>query len=224
MNSNFGSSSHSNSGSLSNSELEGKWAQMRQEDEESDEEDEAWRNTTYIVAMAGVMSCEKIEEQPQWDGFVVGRFYKPRNREIVHKILMNNYFNSNLVYIEEDCRRCFLMRHHVFEHLLHDVQFVNPYFRQKMDRVGCIDFSPHQNVTIALRMLAYTFSVDAMDDTYGMSKSTCLDNLVEFCHTVVQIYKEEYFRELNQVDLAWLIRKSEDRGFSGMIGSLDCMH
>ena len=37
---------------------------MRREDEESDEEDEAWRNTTYMVAMAGVMAYEETEEQP----------------------------------------------------------------------------------------------------------------------------------------------------------------
>ena len=137
---------------------------------------------------------------------------------------MNNYFNSNSVYIEEDFRRRFQMRRHVFERLLHDVQHANPYFRQKMDRADRPGFSPHQKVTIALRMLAYASLADAMDDTYGMFESTCLDNLAEFCHTVVQIYKEEYLREPNQANLARLIRKAEDCGFSGMIGSLDCMH
>ncbi|KAM1068827.1 hypothetical protein ACFX2A_000743 [Malus domestica] len=93
-----------------------------------------------------------------------------------------------------------------------------------MDKVGCPSFSPHQNVTIALRMLAYASLADTMDDTYGISESTCLENLAELCHTVVQIYKEEYFHEPNQADLAWLIRKAEDRGFSGMIRLLDSMH
>ena len=132
MNSNFGSSSHSNWGSSSNSELEDKWVETRREYEESDEEDEAWRNTTNMAAMAGVMACEKTEEQPQWGGSVVGRFYKPRKREIGHETLMNNYFNSNSnsnsVYTEEDFKRRFPMRRHVFKLLLHDVQHINPYF------------------------------------------------------------------------------------------------
>ncbi|XP_009342404.1 uncharacterized protein LOC103934382 [Pyrus x bretschneideri] len=97
--------------------------------------------------------------------------------------LMNNYFNPNSVYIEEDFRRLFRMRRHVFKRLLHDVQQVNPYFRQKRDRVGRLDFSPHQKV-----------------------------------------YKDEYLREPNQEDLNRVLCKAEDRGFSSIIGSLDCMH
>ncbi|XP_070680368.1 uncharacterized protein [Malus domestica] len=174
---------------------------MRREYEEFDEKDEAWRNITYIAAMVEVMACEAIEEQPQLGGFVASFSYKPRNRKMAHETLMKNYFNP-------DFKRRFRMRRYVFEHLLHDVQHVNPYFRQKLDRAGHLGFSPYQKVTIALRMLAYASPADAMDDTYGMSKSTCLNNLVEFCHTIVQIYKEEYLREPNQADMDWLICKS----------------
>ncbi|XP_068314830.1 uncharacterized protein [Pyrus communis] len=99
--------------------------------------------------------------------------------------LMNNYFNPNSMYTEEDFRRRFRMRHHVFERLLHDVQQVNSYFQQKLDRAGRLGFSPHQNVTV---------------------------------------HKDEYLHELNQEDLNRLLRKAEDCGFPGMIGSLDCMH
>ncbi|XP_070676231.1 uncharacterized protein [Malus domestica] len=143
---------------------------------------------------------------------------------MTHANLMNNYFDPNSVYIEEDFRRHFLMRRHVFQHLLCDVQQVNPYFRQKWDRVGHPSFSPHQKVTIALRMMAYGSPADSMDETYGMSESTCLDTLEEFCDTIVQLYKDEYICELNQEDLNRLIRKTEDHGFLGMIGLLDCMH
>ncbi|CAN6701430.1 unnamed protein product [Malus baccata var. baccata] len=38
------------------------------------------------------------------------------------------------------------------------------------------------------------------------------------------VYKDEYLREPNQGDLNRLIRKTEDRGFPDMIGSIDCMH
>ncbi|XP_068312387.1 uncharacterized protein [Pyrus communis] len=137
---------------------------------------------------------------------------------------MNNYFNPNSMYTEEDFIRCFRMRCHVFERLLHVVQQVNLYFRQKLDRTGHPGFSPHQKVTIALRMMAYDTSTDLMDETFGKSESTCLDTLVEFCNTIVQLYKEKYLHEPNREDLDRLIRKVEDRGFPGMIGSLDYMH
>ncbi|RXH81483.1 hypothetical protein DVH24_034904 [Malus domestica] len=64
--------------------------------------------------------------------------------------LMNNYFNPNSVYTEDDFRRHFRMRSHVFEHLLHDVHQVNPNFQQKLDRAGRPGFSPYQKVTVAL--------------------------------------------------------------------------
>ncbi|XP_068317087.1 uncharacterized protein [Pyrus communis] len=67
---------------------------------------------------------------------------------MTHANLMNNYFNPNSVYTEEDFRHRFRMRRHVFECLLRDVQQVHPYFRQKRDRTGRPGFSPHQKVTV----------------------------------------------------------------------------
>ncbi|XP_068329791.1 uncharacterized protein [Pyrus communis] len=141
-----------------------------------------------------------------------------------HANLMNNYFNLNSVYTEEDFRLRFRMRRHVFEHLLCDVQQVNPYFRQKRERAGCPGFSPHQKVTVALRMMTYDSSADSMDETHGMFESTCLVTFEQFYDTIVQVYKDEYLREPNQEDLNRLLRKAIDHGFPGMIGSLDCMH
>ncbi|KAM2754435.1 hypothetical protein PS2_016586 [Malus domestica] len=68
--------------------------------------------------MAAIMVCQPIEEQPQWGGSVAGRSYKPQNRTMTHANLMNNYFNPNSVYTEDD-------------------------FRRKLDKAGRPDFSPH---------------------------------------------------------------------------------
>ncbi|KAI5350844.1 hypothetical protein L3X38_003735 [Prunus dulcis] len=77
-------------------------------------------------------------------------------------------------------------------------------------------FSPHQRVTIALRIMAYTSSADAMNDTFGMSESSSVKNLAQFCYTIVHSAKIHTFEHQ--------IRKAEDWGFPGMIGLLDCMH
>ncbi|XP_070660709.1 probable sodium/metabolite cotransporter BASS4, chloroplastic [Malus domestica] len=79
---------------------------------------------------------------------------------------INNYFDPNSVYIEEDFRHRFRVRCHVFKCLLCDVQQVNLYFRQKRDRAGRPSFSPHQKVTVALRMMAYGSPADSMDETH----------------------------------------------------------
>ncbi|XP_070661658.1 uncharacterized protein [Malus domestica] len=159
---------------------------MRQEDEESDEEVEVSRNKQKrATTMAATMVSQPTEEQPQWGGSIAGCSYKPRNRAMTHVNMMNNYFNPNSMYTEEDFRYGFRMRHHVFERLLCDVQQANPYFRQKRDKTGCSGFSPHQKVTVALRMMAYSSPADSMDETHGMSESTCLDTLEQFCDTIV---------------------------------------
>jgi hypothetical protein len=41
---------------------------------------------------------------------------------------------------------------------------------------------------------------------------------------VVNIYAEEYLRSPNEDDLVKILAVSEERGFPGMMGSLDCMH
>ncbi|XP_068318803.1 putative pentatricopeptide repeat-containing protein At1g10330 [Pyrus communis] len=171
------------------------------------------------AVMAAAMVCQPTEEQPQWGGSIAGHSYKPLNKAMSHVNLMNNYFNANSVYTEEDFKRRFRMRCHVFECLLHDVQQVNPYFPQKLDRASCPSFSPHQKVTVALRMMAYGSPADLMDKTHGMSKSTCLDTIQQLCDTI-----DEYLGGPNQEDLNRLLCKAEDCGFPGMIGSLDCMH
>ncbi|KAM1441023.1 hypothetical protein ACFXTO_009190 [Malus domestica] len=59
-------------------------------------------------------------------------------------------------------------------------------------------------------MMAYGSPADSMNETHGMSESTCLDTLEQFCDTIVQVYKDEYLREPNQEDLNRLIRKAKD--------------
>ncbi|KAM2565696.1 hypothetical protein COP2_009168 [Malus domestica] len=59
-------------------------------------------------------------------------------------------------------------------------------------------------------MMAYGSPADSMNETHGMSESTCLDTLKQFCDTIVQVYKDEYLREPNQEDLNRLIRKAKD--------------
>ncbi|XP_048427891.1 uncharacterized protein LOC125471495 [Pyrus x bretschneideri] len=121
---------------------------------------------------------------------------------MTHANLMNNYFNANSIYIKDDFRRRFRMRRH------------------DLDKAGRPGFSPYQKV----RMMAYGSPADSMDETLGMFESTYLDTLVEFCNTIVQLYKAKYLREPNQEDLDRLILKAEDRGFPGMVRPLDWMH
>jgi hypothetical protein len=51
-----------------------------------------------------------------------------------------------------------------------------------------------------------------------------LETLKHFCSAIINIYAKEYLRRPNKEDTARILAFSEERGFPGMIGSLDCMH
>ncbi|XP_008230763.1 PREDICTED: uncharacterized protein LOC103329998 [Prunus mume] len=73
-------------------------------------------------------------------------------------------------------------------------------------------------------MLAYGASADQVDEVVGMGKSTTLEALVRFCYAVENLYTKDYLCRPTPRDLQRLLQKAETREFSGMIGSIDCMH
>ncbi|KAB2625296.1 polyprotein [Pyrus ussuriensis x Pyrus communis] len=79
-------------------------------------------------------------------------------------------------------------------------------------------------MTAALRMLAYGASADQVDEITRMGKSTILESLMRFCGAIESIYTAEYLWKPTNMDLQRLLKKTEMRGFPGMIGSIDCMH
>jgi len=100
----------------------------------------------------------------------------------------------------------------------------NNYFVQKRNASGDKCFTPIHKCLVAMRMLAYGGSVDALDDTYVMAETTVIDTLFEFVETVIDLYEKEYLRPPRARELEVILRQNEARGFLGMIGSIDCMH
>ena len=73
-------------------------------------------------------------------------------------------------------------------------------------------------------MLAYGVPANATDEYIKIGESTAIESLKRFCRAVVEIFAERYLRSRNSNDIARLLYIGEQRGFSGMLGSLDCMH
>ena len=51
-----------------------------------------------------------------------------------------------------------------------------------------------------------------------------MESLKKFIAVVVDIFFEEYLRSPNNEDIARLLAHGESCEFSGMLGSIDCMH
>ena len=73
-------------------------------------------------------------------------------------------------------------------------------------------------------MLTYEILGDLVTEYVHMSDSTCLESMNRFCKAVVAVFGPEYLKEPAAADTTWLLAINADRGFSGMLGSIDCMH
>jgi len=112
----------------------------------------------------------------------------------------------------------------MFLDICHAVSAKNDYFKRKCNAAGLPGFTTIQKVTAALRILAYGGAADRLDEYFHMGESTILESVREFTSTMIDIYGDWYLRQPNAQDVAKLLAKAEERGFPGMLGSIDCMH
>lgn len=112
----------------------------------------------------------------------------------------------------------------LLERILSQLQQHDDYFVQKNDARGVLGLSGIQKITAAMRMLAYGLPVDCVDEYVKIAKSTAIEAFKKFCRGVVHIFEAKYLRFSNEVDVARLLHEGSQRGFSRMLGSLDCMH
>jgi len=152
------------------------------------------------------------------------RRFIERNREDGHDRLYKDYFGENPVFSDIQFRRRFRMQRHLFLRIMKALKNHYPYFQQRVDVTGRRGLSPLQKSTAAMRMLAYGVSADAVDDYVRIGESTAMECLRRFAQCVISIFGEEYLRRPNPFDMHRLLRVGEDRGFPGMMGSIDCMH
>ena len=82
----------------------------------------------------------------------------------------------------------------------------------------------NKKMTAALLMLAYGMDADSLDEYVRNGETTTIECVKRFYRRVVEIFEPEYLRSPNAVDISRLLRKANQRGFPGMLGSLDCMH
>jgi len=104
------------------------------------------------------------------------------------------------------------------------VESYNDYFVQKRSAANVLGLSCFQKVTTSFRMLTYGVPADATDEYVRIGESTAIESLRRFVATVVDLFEDEYLRYPNEADTSRLLILSEQNGFPGMLGSIDCMH
>jgi hypothetical protein len=192
----------------------------------SSSSDEEERNNMMML-MAFKYQRRKMRlrnQQPIHGGSTSGRRYIDRDRVAGNDRLINDYFCPDPVYGAALFRRRFRMHRPLFLRIYEHLQQDDDYFVQKCDATGQLGLSGLQNMTAAIRMLAYGMAADAVDEYVRIGESTTIECLKKFCKGIINIFGQEYLRSPNAADIQRLLNKGEQRGFPGMLGSLDCMH
>jgi hypothetical protein len=152
------------------------------------------------------------------------RRYIRRDCEGAHDRLFQDYFADNYVYPPNYFRRRYRTRRQLFLRIMRRLGEYSPYFTQREDACNRRGLSPLQKCTAALRLLAYGGTADSIDEYLKLARSTALDCLEKFCEGIIHCYGDEFCCRPNIVDTQCLLAKAEERGFPGMLGSINCMH
>ncbi|XP_024160560.1 uncharacterized protein LOC112167738 [Rosa chinensis] len=172
---------------------------------------------------AAALQIQTLEdEDSQWGGSSEGRTYKARDRELMDLQLKAQYFTDLCRYEPNIFRRRYRMQPWVFDKMMSDVANYDPYFVQTRDACGRLSLSTEQKLTCAMRMLAYGITADFCDDYLDIAKTTAIEIFEHFTKAIWNVYHETYLRRPTPADLRRLLDKAAERGFPGMIGSLDC--
>ncbi|CAM8932573.1 unnamed protein product [Rhodiola kirilowii] len=149
---------------------------------------------------------------------------RQRQRESRGQNLLEDYFVERPIFSEVDFRRRYRMSSNLFNRIMTKLCNHDEYWHQRRDAAGVLGLLPEQKMTAAIRMLAYGSCADQCAELTRMGESTTLECLKKWCAQVVEHYKDRYLRSPNAADLSRLLQRAEQRGFPGMIGSIDCMH
>ena len=109
---------------------------------------------------------------------------------------------------------------HIVDRLSNEVQF----FRQKKDGIRRLGLSTLQKCTAAIRVLPYGYALDAVDEYLKLGSTTTRLCVEIFMEAIINLFGDEYLRRPTPDDLQRLLHIGELRGFSGMIGNINCMH
>ncbi|XP_074321885.1 uncharacterized protein LOC141659051 [Apium graveolens] len=196
---------------------------LKQRQQHSQEESEIMN--TKVTEAAIVMDFIDTSDEPQGRGSRRGKSSNHQRQRLSRgKNLMEDYFVDRPIFNEDDFRRRYRMRPPVFNRIKTALCTQVSYWHQKAYAVGLLGLLPQQKMTAALRMLAYGAAADQCAEICRIGESTTLECMKKFCEQVEGLFGKEYLRAPTPADLRSLLLRGGQKGFPGMIESINCMH
>jgi hypothetical protein len=116
------------------------------------------------------------------------------------------------------------MRRILFLSIMRKLSETSSYFCERFDITGRAGLTVLQKCTAALRQLAYGMAVYTIYEYLKLEKTTALECLEYYCSGIIECFGDEFLHRPTVADTQHLLAKAEERGFPGMLGSIDCMH
>ncbi|XP_013634317.1 PREDICTED: uncharacterized protein LOC106339998 [Brassica oleracea var. oleracea] len=160
-----------------------------------------------------------VEDQPDDEA---NRAYIEQDREGGDDQLWNDYFSEDPTYSAQIFRRRFRMKKNLFLRIVRALKQNFIFFQQRKDATGRWGLSSLQKCTAAIRLLAYGTAADSVDEYLRLAGTTEHSCLHHFTDAIIQLFGDEYLRRPTKEDLQRLLYIGEQRGFPGMVGSIDC--
>ncbi|PRQ37575.1 putative harbinger transposase-derived protein [Rosa chinensis] len=176
------------------------------------------------LLLAENLDGEEDDAQSCRRGAIPGHIVVYRDREAAAHNLFTDYFAEVPRFGEQKFRRRFRMSKSLFYRIADAVKNHDNFFMQQRDGIGRLGLSSFVKITAVFRMLAYGVPADSLDEYLKIGESTAIRCMKKFCRAIVEIFGEQYLRKPTAIDVARLLHIGEERGFPGMLGSLDCMH
>ena len=152
-----------------------------------------------------------------------GRKIIMRNFQEAYQRVLYHYFVPRPLYTYAHFCRRFRVSQPIFDRIF-GACVEHPYFDHRCNAAGRWGIHPLVKVTAVFRQFAYGSSADELDEHYQISDTT-LDEAKEiFCDVVIAKFEDTYLPRMSPSLARDVIRKHEEIGWPGLLGSLDCSH